>query len=100
MFKLNTTIELILLLLVGSKCAEFNDGGSIIQESFVTCGNFVEPCPEIYLSTEAFNCEKFEQVIRYHRTLSYLLIKCKANQTYLINACFLNQMNTFLSSPQ
>lgn len=38
----------------GHKCAEYNNGGSIVQESHIDCNDSIVPCPYVYLSTELF----------------------------------------------
>lgn len=64
----------------GSKCTEFNDGGSIIQESYISCKKFQVPCPIRYNSTEAYKYQECYDIVekkrekRKNRTENYDIV--------------------------
>nr|XP_034331132.1 uncharacterized protein LOC109618444 [Crassostrea gigas] len=51
----------------GSKCTEFNDGGSIIHESYISCEKFQVPCPTPYNSTKAYEYQECYDIVEKER---------------------------------
>lgn len=51
----------------GSKCTEFNAGGSIIHESYISCEAFQVPCLEPYRSTDAYKYQECYDIVEKER---------------------------------
>lgn len=51
----------------GWKCTEFNAGGSIIQDSNLSCKTFHVPCPEFYRSTDAYKYQECYDIVEKER---------------------------------
>lgn len=64
----------------GQRCAEFDPGGTIIQENSNNCSNALVPCPGFYISTDAHkyqSCYDVVQIIAGNET-TYESTNCRS----------------------
>lgn len=84
----------------GHKCAEFDPGGTIIQENSNNCSHASVPCPGVYISTDAHkyqSCYDIVQIMAGNKT-TFESTNCKSTRLEYVLVIVITTLIYFIAS--